>query len=50
MINFHQEFSQIFVPDGLPEGQSLARTTHMTIAAHQDDIEIMSASPPMLPK
>ena len=37
--------AEIFVPDGLAAGPALARTTHMTIAAHQDDIEIMSAEP-----
>jgi LmbE family N-acetylglucosaminyl deacetylase len=37
--------AEIFIPDGLPEAQALARTTHMAIAAHQDDIEIMAAAP-----
>lgn len=34
--------AEIFVPDGKPVDEALARTTHMSIAAHQDDIEIMS--------
>lgn len=34
--------AEIWVPDGVEEGRALARTTHMGIAAHQDDIEIMS--------
>ena len=34
--------AEIFVPDGLSALQALARTTHMGIAAHQDDIEIMA--------
>ena len=34
--------AQLFVPDGLEEAQALRRTTHMAIAAHQDDIEIMA--------
>jgi LmbE family N-acetylglucosaminyl deacetylase len=34
--------AEIWVPDGLEESQALARTTHMGIAAHQDDIEIMA--------
>ena len=32
----------VFVPDNLPPAKALARTTHMTVSAHQDDIEIMS--------
>ncbi|MBN1148512.1 MAG: PIG-L family deacetylase [Anaerolineales bacterium] len=38
----HKDSAQIFIPDGLPTGQALARTTHMAVAAHQDDIEIMA--------
>lgn len=44
-MNFHLNSSEIFVPDGLPVEQALARTTHMAISAHQDDIEIMAAEP-----
>ncbi|MHB0912313.1 MAG: PIG-L deacetylase family protein [Armatimonadota bacterium] len=33
---------EIFVPDGIPVDEALARTTHMGISAHQDDLEIMS--------
>ena len=44
-MNFHLNTAEIFVPDGLPVEQALARTTHMAIAAHQDDIEIMAAGP-----
>jgi LmbE family N-acetylglucosaminyl deacetylase len=44
-MQFHLETAEIFIPDGLPVEQALRRTTHMSIAAHQDDIEIMSASP-----
>jgi len=36
--------AEIYVPDGLELGAALARTTHMAVAAHQDDIEIMAAS------
>jgi LmbE family N-acetylglucosaminyl deacetylase len=32
----------IFVPDGTPPAEALARTTHMAIGAHQDDLEIMA--------
>jgi LmbE family N-acetylglucosaminyl deacetylase len=34
--------AEIFVPDGKPVAQALARTTHMGIGAHQDDLEIMA--------
>jgi LmbE family N-acetylglucosaminyl deacetylase len=44
-MHFQLDTAEIFVPDGLPETQALARTTHMAIAAHQDDIEIMAAGP-----
>ena len=37
--------ADLFVPDGLPIQQALSRTTHMAIAAHHDDIEIMAAAP-----
>jgi LmbE family N-acetylglucosaminyl deacetylase len=44
-MRFHLSSAQLFVPDGLPEEQALARTTHMAVSAHQDDIEIMAAEP-----
>ena len=44
-MHFQLDTAKIFVPDGLPEEQALTRTTHMAIAAHQDDIEIMAAGP-----
>jgi LmbE family N-acetylglucosaminyl deacetylase len=44
-MKFHQNTSEIFIPDGLPVEQALARTTHLAISAHQDDLEIMAASP-----
>ena len=44
-MKFHLPTAEIFVPDSLPVEQALARTTHMCIAAHQDDIEIMAARP-----
>ncbi len=34
--------SEIYSPDGTPVAEALARTTHLGIAAHQDDIEIMA--------
>ncbi len=34
--------SDIFIPDQSPMEKALSRTTHMAIAAHPDDIEIMA--------
>ncbi|MCX7597673.1 MAG: PIG-L family deacetylase [Armatimonadetes bacterium] len=34
--------AEIFVPDGTPVEEALARTTHMGIGTHQDDLEIMA--------
>jgi LmbE family N-acetylglucosaminyl deacetylase len=34
--------AEIFVPDGLPAAEALARTTHMAIGGHQDDLEVMA--------
>jgi len=44
-MKLHLQTAKIFIPDDLPMGESLGRTTHMAIAAHQDDIEIMAAAP-----
>lgn len=41
-MEFHNNSAEIFVPDGTPAPQALARTTHLAIAAHEDDIEIMA--------
>jgi LmbE family N-acetylglucosaminyl deacetylase len=41
-VQFHHPTTDFFVPDNLPPADALARTTHMCIAAHQDDIEIMA--------
>jgi len=41
-MKFHQPNSDFFVPDGASADAALARTTHLCIAAHQDDIEIMA--------
>jgi LmbE family N-acetylglucosaminyl deacetylase len=37
-----QPGSEIWTPDGTEVNAALARTTHMGISAHQDDIEIMA--------
>jgi LmbE family N-acetylglucosaminyl deacetylase len=44
-MQLHLATSDIFIPDGLALDAALARTTHMAISAHQDDIEIMAAAP-----
>ncbi len=41
-MKFSQSNAQLYIPDGAPEAEALARTTHLAIAAHQDDIEIMA--------
>jgi LmbE family N-acetylglucosaminyl deacetylase len=41
-MQFHNAGADFFVPDGLEAETALARTTHLCIAAHQDDIEIMA--------
>ena len=44
-MKFSLTTAEVFIPDGAPEEQALGRTTHLCIAAHQDDIEIMAAQP-----
>lgn len=34
--------ADVFVPDGLPVEAALARTTHLGVGAHQDDLEFMA--------
>ena len=41
-MQFHNPTADVFVPDGLEPEAALARTTHLCISAHQDDIEIMA--------
>jgi LmbE family N-acetylglucosaminyl deacetylase len=41
-MRLHNSSADLFVPDGLEVPAALARTTHLAIAAHQDDIEIMA--------
>ena len=40
-MRFSKESAEIYVPDGLDDREALTRTTHMGIAAHEDDLEIM---------
>jgi len=41
-MKLNQPNAEIWVPDGTGEEQALARTTHLGISAHQDDVEIMA--------
>ena len=41
-MRFHNPTAGVFVPDGAPEDTALSRTTHLGVAAHQDDLEIMA--------
>jgi LmbE family N-acetylglucosaminyl deacetylase len=41
-VQFHNPTADIFVPDNVAPAEALARTTHLCISAHQDDIEIMA--------
>ncbi|HLK50557.1 MAG TPA: PIG-L family deacetylase [Bryobacteraceae bacterium] len=41
-MRFHNAGADVFIPDGLDPEAALARTTHLCIAAHQDDVEIMA--------
>ncbi len=41
-MNFSQPQADIYVPSGNPPDAALARTTHLCLAAHQDDVEIMA--------
>jgi len=35
--------AELYIPDGVEESAALARTTHLAIGAHQDDLEIMAS-------
>jgi LmbE family N-acetylglucosaminyl deacetylase len=41
-MEFHNSTSEIYVPDGSPADIALLRTSHLSIGAHGDDIEIMA--------
>jgi len=41
-MNFSRPTADIYVPDGTAADQALARTTHLCVGAHPDDIEIMA--------
>ena len=41
-LHLKADGSEAFVPDGAPLPAALARTTHLGIGAHPDDLEIMA--------
>ena len=41
-MNFQNPTADIFIPDGKPPVEALARVTHLGIGAHQDDLEFMA--------
>jgi LmbE family N-acetylglucosaminyl deacetylase len=41
-MNFRNPTASIFIQDGKPEPEALARITHLGIGAHQDDLEFMA--------
>jgi len=42
-MKFHREHGECFVPSGGDAAEALARTTHLAVGAHQDDLEILAA-------
>ena len=44
-MKFQHDTAEVFVPDSLSINMALERTTHLCVAAHQDDIEIMAPQP-----
>ncbi len=41
-MNFQSNYAEVYVPDGKAVEAALARTTHLGIGTHQDDLEIMA--------
>ncbi len=41
-MKLHNSTADVFIPDGLPTADALARVTHLGIGAHQDDLEFMA--------
>jgi LmbE family N-acetylglucosaminyl deacetylase len=41
-MTFKKGTAELFIPDGKPADEALARVTHMGVGAHQDDLEIMA--------
>jgi LmbE family N-acetylglucosaminyl deacetylase len=42
-VKLHLPTAEVYVPDGAAVEDALARTTHLAVSAHQDDLEIMAA-------
>lgn len=42
-MKLNLDTAELFIPDGVPETSALSRTTHLAVAAHQDDLEIMAS-------
>jgi len=42
MIPLSQDKAQLHIPDGAPMPGAVARTTHLAVGAHQDDLEIIA--------
>ena len=43
-MKFSHPLADVYSPDGTPPAPALARTTHMCVGAHPDDIEVMAHS------
>lgn len=43
-MKFKNPGAEFFVPDGMTGDAAISRTTHISISAHQDDIEIMATA------
>ena len=41
-MKFQNPSADVFIPDGKPAAEALARVTHLGIGAHQDDLEFMA--------
>jgi LmbE family N-acetylglucosaminyl deacetylase len=41
-LKLTNQTADVFIPDGAPVEQALARTTHLGVGAHQDDLEFMT--------
>jgi LmbE family N-acetylglucosaminyl deacetylase len=41
-VAFHNPRAELFVPDGRPPDEALARVTHVGVGAHADDLELMA--------
>jgi LmbE family N-acetylglucosaminyl deacetylase len=41
-MQLHLPSADIFIPDGVPVADALARTSHLAVGAHQDDLEFMA--------